>query len=298
MSFPETRLRRFRRTPDPAPPGAGDPALRRTTSSCPSSSARAKGSPSPSARCPASSSTRSTGSSRPPRRRYAEGIRSVLLFGLPEYKDAEGQRRLVAGRHRPAAPCGRSPPRCPELVKIADVCFCEYTDHGHCGVLHGARGRQRRHAGEPRPSSRSRLAEAGADIIAPSDMMDGRVAAIREALDARGLRRRPRSSPTPPSSPAASTARSARPPSRRPQFGDRRAYQMDPANGREALREAALDVEEGADMLMVKPALAYLDILAAPAPSASTCRSPPTTSAASTRCSRRRPSAAGSTTTG
>ncbi|MFP5286817.1 MAG: porphobilinogen synthase, partial [Thermoanaerobaculia bacterium] len=144
--------------------------------------------------------------------------------------------------------------------KIADVCFCEYTDHGHCGVLHGEEVENDATLENLARQSVS-LAEAGADVIAPSDMMDGRVGAIRAALDAAGF------SQTPILSYAVKFASGFYGPFREaaesaPSFGDRRAYQMDPANGREAMREAELDFEEGADMLMVKPALPYLDILA------------------------------------
>ena len=143
---------------------------------------------------------------------------------------------------------------CRDLLVITDVCLCEYTSHGHCGVVDGEEVRN-----DPTLDLLARMAvshaRAGADVVAPSDMMDGRVAAIRRALDAARLRRRRRSCPTPPSTRPASTARSARRPTRAPQFGDRRGYQMDPANAREALREVRLDVEEGADMVMVKPAL-------------------------------------------
>jgi porphobilinogen synthase len=191
---------------------------------------------------------------------YAEGIRSVLLFGLPEYKDAEGSAAWspdgIVQRALRALTA-----EVPGLVKIADVCFCEYTDHGHCGVLHGHEVDNDATLENLARQSVS-LAEAGADVIAPSDMMDGRVAAIRLALDAAGF------AMTPILSYAVKFASGFYGPFREaaestPQFGDRRAYQMDPANGREAMREAELDWEEGADMLMVKPALPYLDVLAA-----------------------------------
>ncbi len=188
----------------------------------------------------------------------AEGITTVLLFGLPESKDEIGssswsddgivQRALTSIK---AA--------VPELVLIADVCFCEYTDHGHCGVVSG--GEVDNDATlENLARQAVSLARAGADVVAPSDMMDGRVARIRYALDDAGLER------TPILSYAAKFASAFYGPFRdaadsTPAFGDRRSYQMDPANGREALREAALDVEEGADLLMVKPALPYLDIV-------------------------------------
>ena len=187
------------------------------------------------------------------------GVPAVLLFGLPEAKDASGssswspdgivQRALRAIDEA-----------LPELVTIADVCFCEYTDHGHCGVLRGAEVDNDATLANLARQAVS-LAEAGADIVAPSDMMDGRVAAIREALDAAGL------AMTPILSYAAKFASALYGPFREaaesaPAFGDRRGYQMDPPNRREALREVALDVEEGADLLMVKPALPYLDVLA------------------------------------
>jgi porphobilinogen synthase len=190
---------------------------------------------------------------------FAAGIRAVILFGLPESKDATGSASWAPDGivQRALGALGRE---LPELVKIADVCFCEYTDHGHCGALR---------AGEVDNDltlvnlarQAVSLAEAGADMVAPSDMMDGRVAAIRAALDAAGRPEMPivsyavkfASAFYGPFREAAGSA---------PAFGDRRGYQMDPANGREAVREAALDVEEGADVLIVKPALPYLDVLA------------------------------------
>jgi porphobilinogen synthase len=191
---------------------------------------------------------------------FAEGIRSLLLFGLPEFKDAEGSAAWSPDGIVQRAVRALSK-ELPELVKIVDVCFCEYTDHGHCGVLHGHEVDNDATLENLAKQSVS-LAEAGADVIAPSDMMDGRVGAIRKALDGAGFSATPILSYTVKFAsgfygPFREAAESA------PQFGDRRAYQMDPANGREALREAEADVEEGADMLMVKPALPYLDILAA-----------------------------------
>ena len=152
----------------------------------------------------------------------------------------------------------------PELLVITDVCLCEYTAHGHCGVLR-ADGRprstttRRSSCSRARPSSHAR---AGADIVAPSDMMDGRVGAIREELDGEGF------AETPILAYSAKFASAFYGPFREaadsaPAFGDRRGYQMDPANGREAVREALLDVQEGADMVMVKPALAYGDLISA-----------------------------------
>ena len=194
------------------------------------------------------------------REAFAEGVRAVLLFGIPESKDAVGSSAWSPDGIVQRALRGLTE-GVPGLIKIADVCFCEYTDHGHCGVLHGDEVDNDATLENLSRQSVS-LTEAGADIIAPSDMMDGRVGAIRRALDAAGF------SSTPILSYAVKFASGFYGPFREaaesaPKFGDRRAYQMDPANGREALREAELDVEEGADMLMVKPALPYLDVLAA-----------------------------------
>ncbi len=193
--------------------------------------------------------------------RLAElGVPAVLLFGIPSYKDemgsaayddeAEVQRAVRAIKSV-----------APDLAVITDVCLCEYTSHGHCGVIHD---------GEVDNDATLELlarvavshARAGADIVAPSDMMDGRIGAVREGLDAEGFTRtailsyavKYASAFYGPFRDAAGSA---------PQFGDRRGYQMDPANGEEALREAALDLEEGADMIMVKPGMPCLDVLAA-----------------------------------
>ena len=183
------------------------------------------------------------------------GLRAVLLFGIPEDKDEEGsgawdpdgivQRALRALRAE-----------VPALTLVTDVCLCEYTSHGHCGVLHEGEV-----ANDETLELLARTAashvDAGADVVAPSDMMDGRVAAIRSALP-----------DTPIISYAAKYASAFYGPFREvagstPSFGDRRGYQMDPPNVREALRECALDLEEGADVLMVKPALPYLDVIRA-----------------------------------
>ena len=192
------------------------------------------------------------------------GIPAVLLFGIPLHKDAEGSGAWDAAGPVPSA-IRAIKRRTPDMLVVADVCMCEYTDHGHCGVLADTPG-----SGEvlndPTLVLLARAAvayaEAGADIIAPSAMMDGQVAAIRAALDAAGFTHIPIMSY------AAKFASAFYGPFREaaestPRFGDRRAYQMDPANGREALHEVALDVAEGADMLMVKPAGAYLDIIRA-----------------------------------
>jgi porphobilinogen synthase len=191
---------------------------------------------------------------------FAAGVRAVLLFGLPATKDAVGSAAWADDGivQRALRALGRE---VPDLVRIADVCFCEYTDHGHCGVLAGERVDNDATLANLARQAVS-LAAAGADVIAPSDMMDGRVGAIRAALDAAGHEEVPILSYAVKFAsgfygPFREAAESA------PSFGDRRSYQMSPANGREAMREAALDVEEGADMLMVKPALPYLDVLAA-----------------------------------
>jgi porphobilinogen synthase len=205
----------------------------------------------------------------------ALGIGGVMLFGIPAAKDAEGsgawdEEGVVQTAVRALKQA------VPELLVLTDVCLCEYTDHGHCGVL---RGSESRPPGGSDPFSREALvdndasvealarvavshARAGADLVAPSDMMDGRVGAIRQELDGEGFAETPilaysakfASAFYGPFRAAAGSA---------PTFGDRRGYQMDPANGREAVREALLDVQEGADMVMVKPALAYGDLIRA-----------------------------------
>ncbi len=192
------------------------------------------------------------------RQAAALGIPAVLLFGLPEYKDAKGSSAWDM-----KSPVQRAmmliKKALPDLVVIGDVCLCEYTDHGHCGLLKGQEVDN-----DPTLDLLARVAvsqaKAGADVIAPSDMMDGRVAAIREALDVEGFAQRSimaysakyASAFYGPFREAADSA---------PKFGDRRAYQMDPANVREALREVDLDVSEGADIIMVKPAMAYMDVI-------------------------------------
>jgi porphobilinogen synthase len=188
------------------------------------------------------------------------GIPGVILFGIPEHKDALG-----SGAWDPDGIVQRAAralkDAVPELVVIADVCLCEYTDHGHCGVFDGQDVEN--DATLPLLARTAvSAARAGADLVAPSDMMDGRVAAIRAALDAEGFEH------TPILSYAAKYASAFYGPFRdaaesAPSSGDRRGYQMDPANAREAVRELRADVEEGADLVMVKPALPYLDVLRA-----------------------------------
>jgi porphobilinogen synthase len=189
------------------------------------------------------------------------GIPAVILFGLPESKDESGSGAYAEdGIVQRAIRAIKAEVK--NLLVITDVCLCEYTSHGHCGVI--AAGTEEVD-NDPSLDLLARSAvshvRAGADIVAPSDMMDGRVAAIRKALDSRGF------SQIPILAYAAKYASVFYGPFREaaesaPQFGDRRAYQMDPANVREALREVASDLEEGADMVMVKPAMPYLDVIA------------------------------------
>ncbi len=187
------------------------------------------------------------------------GLPAVLLFGLPQKKDETGSE-AASPKGAVQQAVRRLKKEVPALLVITDVCLCGYTSHGHCGLIHG--GEVDNDASlEALAQVALSHAEAGADMVAPSDMMDGRVGAIREALDERGFEMLPIMSY------AVKYASSFYGPFREaaestPAFGDRRAYQMDPANAREALKEAALDVEEGADILMVKPALPYLDIVA------------------------------------
>jgi porphobilinogen synthase len=187
------------------------------------------------------------------------GIPAVLLFGLPRDKDPRGTEAYAEdGIIQQAVRAVKD--TIPDLLVITDVCLCEYTSHGHCGVVEDGRIKN-----DPTLELIARTAishaEAGADLIAPSDMMDGRVAAIREGLDESGFPE------TPIMAYSAKYASAFYGPFREaadstPQFGDRRSYQMDPANVMEAMREVALDVDEGADIVMVKPALPYLDVIA------------------------------------
>jgi porphobilinogen synthase len=193
---------------------------------------------------------------------YAEGLRAILVFGIPAIKDnsasgAYAQEGIVQRAIR------RLKQEVSDLIVIADVCLCEYMAHGHCGVVQRSNDRYEI-VNDPSVELIARaavsLAEAGADIVAPSDMMDGRVSVIRRELDLRGFQT------VPVMSYAAKFCSAFYGPFREaaestPHFGDRRSYQMDPANASEALREVALDLEEGADLLIVKPGLPYLDIL-------------------------------------
>jgi porphobilinogen synthase len=196
------------------------------------------------------------------RRTTEAGIKAVMLFGVPEHKDAEGTSAydpngIVQDATRKVKGWA------PELVVVADTCLCQFTDHGHCGVVHQlASGAVVDNDASLELLAKTAVsqAEAGADIIAPSNMMDGFVHAIREGLDQAGFEDIPIMSYSVKYAsafygPFREAAHST------PQFGDRKTYQMDPANAREALREAESDVLEGADMLMVKPAMAYLDVV-------------------------------------
>ena len=194
------------------------------------------------------------------RKAHALGISGVLLFGLPAEKDEaasgaydpEGIVQLATRAIKDAVP---------EMLVVTDVCLCEYTSHGHCGVVEKRTGQVLNDVSlELISRTAASHAEAGADIVAPSDMMDGRVAAVRAELDHEGFEN------TPIMSYAAKYASAFYGPFREaadnaPQSGDRRSYQMDPANAREALTEVALDIDEGADIVMVKPALPYLDVV-------------------------------------
>jgi porphobilinogen synthase len=187
------------------------------------------------------------------------GIPAVLLFGIPEHKDEEGTgayddegivqlaTRAIKQAH-------------PDLLVMTDVCLCEYTSHGHCGLLTASGAVDNDSSVDLIARTAVSQARAGADVVAPSDMMDGRIGAVRAALDEDGL------TDTPIVAYSAKFASAFYGPFREaadstPAFGDRRAYQMDPANGDEALREALLDVQEGADVVLVKPALPYLDVI-------------------------------------
>jgi porphobilinogen synthase len=195
-------------------------------------------------------------------RAHELGVPAVLLFGIPDHKDAKASGAYATnGIVQQAVRLLKK--ELPQLLVITDVCLCEYMEHGHCGIVHHDKSGARI-LNDPTLKLLARTAashaQAGADMVAPSDKMDGRVRAIREELDRLGLLE------TPIMSYAAKFASAYYGPFREaaesaPKFGDRRSYQMDPANAAEALREVALDIQEGADIVMVKPALAYLDIL-------------------------------------
>ena len=189
---------------------------------------------------------------------YNLGIPAIILFGIPRHKDAKASEAYSPqGDVQKAIKAIKN--KIPELVVITDVCLCEYTDHGHCGII-----KKGKILNDPTLELLAKEAlshaKAGADMVGPSDMMDGRVAVIREALDTNGF------DDLPIMSYAAKYSSAFYGPFREaaestPSFGDRKSYQMDPANRREALKEVALDIEEGADIVMVKPAMSYMDII-------------------------------------
>jgi porphobilinogen synthase len=255
-SFPDVRLRRFRRT------GGLRGLVRETRLSLDQFVMPLFVAPEalPDAALPAMSRRTVEGTVREVEELVRLGVGAVILFGIPEEKDEEAtgaweddgivQRALRALR-----------PEFPELVLMTDVCLCEYTSHGHCGIVVDGEVHNDRSLDLLARTAAGHV-EAGADVVAPSDMMDGRVAAIRDALDDRGFES------TPILAYAAKYASAFYGPFREaagsaPSFGDRRSYQMDPANVREALRECELDLDEGADALMIKPALPYLDVIRA-----------------------------------
>jgi porphobilinogen synthase len=257
MSFPETRLRRLRRTA----------ALRDLVRETELSPARliaplfVASEHEPIAAMPGVSRLTISGAVAAAGELASLGVAGVLLFGIPDHKDGEGSGawddegavqlavRAIKAAH-------------PGLVVMTDVCLCEYTSHGHCGLVRDDGTIDNDATLELLARASVSHARAGADVIAPSDMMDGRVGAIRAELDAEGFAELPilaysakfASAFYGPFREAAGST---------PAFGDRRSYQMDPANVREALRETAVDIAEGADIVMVKPALAYLDVIAA-----------------------------------
>ena len=187
------------------------------------------------------------------------GLGAILLFGIPSEKDEEGTQAFHPEGVIPKS-VRQIKKHFPELVVITDVCLCAYTSHGHCGILNSQGEIENRASLKTLQKIALSHAEAGADMVAPSDMMDGRIGAIREILDQKGF------GAAPIMSYAAKYASAFYGPFREaagsaPAFGDRKSYQMDPANREEALREIQLDIEEGADLVMVKPALAYLDVI-------------------------------------
>jgi porphobilinogen synthase len=255
-SFPDVRLRRFRRT------GALRGLVRETRLDLDSFVYPLFVAPDAlrNDELPAMSRLTVDGAVREVEELVALGVGAVILFGIPAEKDEEASGAWEDdGVVQQALRALRS--RFPELVLVTDVCLCEYTSHGHCGVIVDGEVHNDRSL-ELLARTAVSHAECGADVVAPSDMMDGRVGAVREALDDHGFES------TPILAYSAKYASAFYGPFREaadstPAFGDRRGYQMDPANVREALRECELDVAEGADALMIKPALPYLDVIAA-----------------------------------
>ena len=260
MSFPERRLRRLRRTP----------ALRRLVAEyrvtvddlvAPLFVKEGIDAPEPIASMPGVVQHTQESLRKEVRALCDLGVPAVMLFGIPEHKDARGSQADAPDGVVQIALRNLRDEVGDDLVLMVDDCLDEYTDHGHCGIVNGAGEVDNDATLERYASIAVAQAEAGADVIAPSGMMDGQVGAIRAALDETGHET------TPILAYAAKYASALYGPFRdaaecAPQFGDRRGYQMDPANAREALVEVALDIAEGADMVMVKPALAYLDVIA------------------------------------
>jgi porphobilinogen synthase len=257
MTFPTTRMRRLRATPA-LRAMTRETALEPADLVAPLFVAHGDTARRPIASMPGHAQLSVPEAVREAKTLAAMGVGGVILFGIPKSKDATGSEAYAEEGVVPRA-LRAIKDTVPELLLWADVCLCEYTDHGHCGVV--VDGRVDNDRTLPLLARAAvTYARAGADLIAPSDMMDGRVGRIRGALDEAGL------TDTPIVAYSAKYASAFYGPFREaaesaPQFGDRRGYQMDPANGDEALREVALDLDEGADMVMVKPALPYLDVI-------------------------------------
>ena len=263
MAFPFQRLRRLRATPT-LRDMVRETALAPTDFIYPMFVRTGKGVKAEIASMPGQYQLSVDHAIRMARKVHKLGVPGIILFGIPDEKDPIG----ASGTGTDSIVCRavtRIKNAVPELCVITDVCLCEYTDHGHCGIV--SRDPVRESFTVDNDATLGRLAEmavshahAGADMVAPSDMMDGRIGAVRDALDEAGCEE------TPIMAYAAKFASAFYGPFRDaaespPQFGDRKSYQMDPANAREALREVALDIDEGADIVMVKPALPYLDII-------------------------------------
>jgi porphobilinogen synthase len=257
MAFPKTRMRRLRRTPT-IRRMARETRLSPDNLILPLFVCPGQGVLKPVDSMPGVAQMSVDRIAREARESLAAGVPAVILFGIPARKDALGSEAWNDnGEVQRAVRAIKE--QAPEMVVITDVCMCEYTDHGHCGAV---KGTDVDNDATLDLLAREALshARAGADIVAPSDMMDGRVGTIRDALDQNGF------ASTAIMAYSAKFASAFYGPFREaaesaPRFGDRRSYQMDPANGLEALREVALDLEEGADIVMVKPALAYLDLI-------------------------------------
>jgi porphobilinogen synthase len=258
MSFPRTRLRRLRRN-ETLRRMVRETTLRRDDLVLPLFVVEGRGVCEPVASMPGVSRFSVDTVVREAKRVVAAGVPAVILFGVPDDKDARGSLADAAdGIVQRAVEAMKAAE--PDLCVITDVCLCEYTDHGHCGIIEDGEVANDPSVARIAASALSH-ARAGADVVAPSDMMDGRVGAIRDCLDANGF------SDVAILAYAATFASAFYGPFREaagsePAFGDRRSYQMDPPNRREAMREMRADLDEGADVLMVKPALPYLDLLA------------------------------------